>query len=328
MNLLLTGATGFVGRNALLQALPRYSRIFVPVRDAAKLRRQLEAEGLTDLSDDHIIPLPADPADWTDLPVDHAILSAGVLFARSREEYFSTNVDWKLRVIDRLPATCKTTVLSSQSAGGPTLPGRRHRADSDPDTPVTWYGESKLTMERTIRRRFRDRFINILRPPMVLGARDAATLPLFRMARGLVRIKPGLHTKQYSFIAVDDLVSAIFTSLEMDTPLPQSHCHVASPTIFSDRELIAAAANAAKGKGITLPVPQPCVQLLSAVVDAVPALRVQTPSLTRDRAREIWPPRWVVDGSKFESLTGWHATIGLQAALQSAHDHYVHEGSL
>ncbi len=327
MNLLLTGATGFVGRNTLLEALPRYSRIFVPVRDEAKLRRQLEVENIA-LVDDKIAPLPADPAEWPDLPVDHAILSAGVLFARSREEYFSTNVDWKLRVLRQLPATCKVTVLSSQSAGGPTLPGRLQRTDSDPDTPITWYGESKLAMERAIRRMFPDRFINILRPPMVLGARDAATLPLFRMARGAVRIKPGLHTKQYSFIAVNDLVAAIFASLEMGTPLPQAHCHVAAPVTFSDLELIAAAATSIKGRGVTVPVPQVCVQLLSLVVDAVPALRTQTPSLTRDRAREIWPARWVVDGSKFEEFTGWHAATGLQEAMQQAHDHYVREGSL
>lgn len=325
MTLLLTGATGFVGRNVLLEALPRYSRIFVPVRDMPKLERQLKAE---EVSSDQITPLSADPSEWADLPIDHAVLGAGVLFARSREEYFSTNVDWKLRVIKRLPANCKITVLSSQSAGGPTLPNRRYRSDSDPDTPITWYGESKLAMERAIRQQFPDRFINILRPPMVLGARDTATLPLFRMARGFVRIKPGLHTKQYSFIAVDDLVTAIFASLEISTPLPLSHCHVASSATFSDGELIAGAAKAARGRGVTVPVPQPCVQLLSVIVDAVPALRRQTPSLTKDRAREIWPRRWVVDGSNFEEFTGWRPSTGLQEALQSAHDYYVREGTL
>lgn len=327
MNLLLTGATGFVGRNVLLEALPRYSHIFVPVRDTNKLRKQLEKEHIAPL-EDRIVPLPAEPDDWPELAIDHAILSAGVLFARSREEYFHTNVDWKLRVLHRLPATCKVTVLSSQSAGGPTLPGRLKRTDTDPDTPITWYGESKLAMERAIRRTFPDRFINILRPPMVLGARDAATLPLFRMARGAVRIKPGLHTKQYSFIAVDDLVSAIFASLEMSSPLPQAYCHVAAPAAISDRELIGAAATSIKGKGITVPVPQVCVQLLSVIVDAMPALRAQTPSLTKDRAREIWPARWVVDGSRFEEFTGWRARTSLQEAMQSAHDHYVRDGSL
>lgn len=327
MNLLLTGSTGFVGRNALLEALTRYDRIFLPVRDPAKLERQLSAEGIS--SDEKIIPLSADPAAWpTGLAVDHAILSAGVLFARDRDEYFQTNVDWKLRILRQLPATAKVVVLSSLSAGGPTPPGRPSRAESDTDSPLTWYGESKLAMERAIRAEFPDRFINILRPPMVLGARDAATLPLFRMGRGAVRIKPGLHTKQYSFIAVDDLVEAIFAALNMDTPVPQPHCYVASPVAITDRELIAAAALSAQGRGITVPVPQACVKLLSSIVDAVPALRAKTPSLTRDRAKEIWPPSWVVNGTHFEQFTGWRARTSLREAMQAAHDHYVREGSL
>ncbi len=327
MNLLLTGATGFVGRNIVLEALGRYDRIFLPVRDAAKLERQLSAEGI--VLDGKIIPLSADPAAWpSGLAVDHAILSAGVLFARDRDEYFQTNVDWKLRILRQLPATTKVVVLSSLSAGGPTPTGQSSRAESDPDLPLTWYGESKLAMERAIRAEFPDRFINILRPPMVLGARDAATLPLFRMARGTVRIKPGLHTKQYSFIAVEDLVEAIFAALALPSPLDLPHCYVASPVAITDSELIATAALSARGRGVTVPVPQVCVKILSSIVDAVPALRAQTPSLTRDRAREIWPARWVVNGTRFEQFTNWRARTSLREALQAAHDHYVREGSL
>ena len=71
-------------------------------------------------------------------------------------------------------------------------------------------------MERAIRDEFSNRPISILRPPMILGPRDTATLPLFRMARGAIRIKPGLRTKSYSFIAVEDLVAAIFLALESE----------------------------------------------------------------------------------------------------------------
>ena len=105
-------------------------------------------------------------------------------------------------------------VISSQSAGGPTPAGKRARTEADSDAPITWYGESKLDMERSIRREFPNRPITILRPPMILGPRDSATLPLFRMATGRIRIKPGLRSKSYSFVAVDDLVAAIFLALE------------------------------------------------------------------------------------------------------------------
>lgn len=325
MKLLLTGATGFVGRNALLSALPNAEAIFLPVRDAAKLRTQLAAEGL-DPDHPKLHLMSPDPATWTAIRPNHAILGAGILFARNREEYFTTNVNWTLDVLRALPPTCRTVVLSSQSAGGPTPDGRSARTEDDIDRPLTWYGESKLALENTIRSDFSDRSISILRPPMILGPRDAATLPLFRMAGNFLRIKPGLQTKSFSFIAVEDLVEALFAALAGE-PAGQS-LYVASTETITDRQLIAGAAAARRKRGTTLPIPLAAVRLLSAVVDAVPALRAQTPSLTCDRAREIWPDRWVVDGQKFSQHTGWQARRGLQETLQSTHDHYVREGLL
>ena len=323
MKLLLTGATGFVGRNALLHALARGDEVHVPVRDPAKLAAQLQAEG-TDPA--QVIPLPADPAKWTDRNFDQAILGAGVLFARNPAEYHTTNVEWTLAVLRNLSPSCGIVILSSQSAGGPTPGGVRARTEDHADHPITWYGESKLAMERSVREEFSGRRIAILRPPMILGARDTATLPLFRMAQGGIRIKPGLRVKSYSYIGVDDLVAAIFTALEQDPPVRPTY--VASRKIITDVELIASAAAAIGKGGITVPVPQVVVRSLSVIVDAIPALRTKTPSLTRDRAREIWPDRWVVDGSAFENHTGWQAKKDLKTCMAEACAHYIREGVL
>lgn len=325
MKLLLTGATGFVGRNCLLKALAQYDEVFTPVRTAAKLQAQLLAEGLGE-NHPRLRILPADPGAWPALSVNHAILGAGVLFARNREEYFSTNVDWTLAVLRALPAGCRVIVLSSQSAGGPTPAGKFARTEDDADTPVTWYGESKLALEKAIRSELPAANVTILRPPMILGTRDTATLPLFRMAGNRLRLKPGFRAKSYSFIAVDDLVEAAFRAL--DTSLPAASFYLGFPVPITDWELISGAAAARKARGVTLAVPIASVRLLSALVDAVPAMRAQTPSLTRDRAREIWPDRWVIDGSKFSGLTGWKPLRTLRESLQGAHDHYVREGSL
>ena len=204
--------------------------------------------------------------------------------------------------------------------------GKAARSEEDPDAPITWYGESKLAMERAIRDEFPNRPISILRPPMILGPRDTATLPLFRMARAALRIKPGLRAKSYSFIAVEDLVAAIFLALESE-PFPEPS-YVASAHSMTDWQLIAAAAAACHTKGVTVPVPHLVVRMLSAFVDTIPRLRAKAPSLTRDRAREIWPDRWVVDGSKFARLTGWRASTSLSEALQAAQSYYVREGKL
>lgn len=325
MNLLLTGATGFVGRNVLLRALAEGHEVCAPVRSVEKLQAQLRFEGV-DAS--RVRALPPDPARWPEFRPQCAILGAGVLFARSREEYLSTNVDWTLHVLKALPPDCPAVFLSSQSAGGPTPAGKAAREESDADHPITWYGESKLAAEKAIRAGFAGRPITMLRPPMVLGPRDTATLPLFRMARGLVRIKPGFRRKSYSFIAVEDLVEAVFAILRRPPPDPGQSLYVASPEMISDLALIEAAVNAGKWRGVTLPVPHVTTQILSLLVDAIPPLRRRVPSLTRDRVREIQPDRWVVDGSAFARRAGWQARFSLRETMQAAYDFYTREGVL
>jgi nucleoside-diphosphate-sugar epimerase len=135
------------------------------------------------------------------------------------------------------------------------------------------------------------------------------------MARGPVRTKPGLRRKEFSFLGVEDVVEAVYAAFELNGRGP---FYIGSDRPVSDYELLSSAARAVGGKGITLPVPLPVVRLMAAVIDSVPSLRVATPSLTRDRAREIWPDRWVVDSSAFRGLTGWSPSISLDEALLSA----------
>lgn len=318
--LLVTGATGFVGRNLLLREISQGTQILAPVRDAKKLRAQLEIEGFDPAT---VTPLDPEPENWpSGIHPTHALLSAGVLFARNRDEYFATNVDWTLRILEALPESARVVVLSSQSAGGPTPHGRAARTESDADTPLTWYGKSKLALERALQSQ-KNRRICILRPPMILGARDTATLPLFKMALGLIRTKPGLRRKEFSFLSVDDVVEAVQSAWSFESPGPH---YISAHRTITDWELIDTAARAAGGKGVTLPIPIAVVKAMSLLVDSIPSLRRSAPSLTRDRAKEIWADRWVVDSTAFRRATGWQSRQDLAEALNGAFRHYVREG--
>lgn len=320
--LLVTGATGFVGRNLLLREISQGTQILAPVRDAKKLRAQLEIEGFDPAT---VTPLDPEPENWpSGIHPTHALLSAGVLFARNRDEYFATNVDWTLRILEALPESARVVVLSSQSAGGPTPHGRAARTESDADTPLTWYGKSKLALERALQSQ-KNRRICILRPPMILGARDTATLPLFKMALGLIRTKPGLRRKEFSFLSVDDVIEAVQSAWNFESPGPH---YISAHRTITDWELIDTAARAAGGKGVTLPIPIAVVKAMSLLVDSIPSLRRSAPSLTRDRAKEIWADRWVVDSTAFRRATGWQSRQDLAEALNGAFRHYVREGHL
>ena len=332
MELLITGSTGFVGRNLLLRVTqdPRWSRIVLPVRDPAKLRAQLAGEGIVE---DARLLIFRVTGDFWELPVgvspDLVIHAAGLLFGRRKEDYFRTNVDGSIRLAAQLPRTARMIVLSSLAAGGPTPDEAEVRGMHHADRPVSLYGASKLTMERELRNRLGSRLL-ILRPPMVLGPRDAATLPLFKMAAGAIRIKPGFAAKHYSWVDVGELCEAIIAVSAAATPDWEKHgpFYLGSEQLITDTELIATAASVIGGRGVTLSAPQVAIRLASLLIDAIPAWRAAAPSLGRDRVREILPGRWVSDGKPFAEHFGWKPAKNLRQTLGETAEWLKKEGKI
>ncbi len=325
MELLLTGATGFVGRNLLLRLIPdgRFSRIILPVRDPKKLKIQLSSElgdGMTlDQLGDRVQIIKVSGDAWEisgRVRPDLAIHAAGRLFGREREGYFQTNVQGSLNLAMQLPEATRMIVLSSLAAGGPTPKGEESRSMDHEDAPVSFYGASKLAMEKRLREKLGSRLL-ILRPPMVLGPRDTATVPLFQMAKGVVRVKPGFQPKQYSWIAVDDLCDALLAAAMSQWPDDRKPFYLTGSGSITDALLLATAAEVIAAKGVTLPLPHALIQGISLLVDSIPSLREAVPSLGRDRVREILPNRWVCDGSEFAKAFDWTPSRGFTETLQA-----------
>lgn len=320
MKLLITGSTGFVGRNLLLHALqdPTWSQIILPVRDEQKWRNQLRNEGIIDLPG-HLYCCNVNENAWflDNVPSpDIAIHCAGLTFSRERTPYFETNVEGTLRLAQRLPQDCRLLVLSSQSAAGPTPHSVVMRQRYHEEKPLSWYGESKLAMEKKLLALQRP-YLLVLRPPMILGPRDTATIPLFKMARGVLRLKPGMKPKHYSWIDVDDLCGALLIAAKSDwKQLSHQLYFLTADTTITDLTLLQTTASVLKAHGITLRAPHLLIRFLSFFADAIPALRQPLQSLGRDRVKEIMPQRWVVDGSEFRHDFEWIPRASLEQSLQ------------
>lgn len=327
MRILVTGATGFIGRTLVLRALrdDQVVEVVAPVRSPDKLREQLAREGATGTRKLRVIKASAPRWELGELgPVDRVVHCAGVLFGRTRDEYFRVNVDGTLDLLRQLSGSPRTIVLSSQSAGGPTPEGHHAKTLEHPDRPLSWYGESKLHMERAVREAGH-RGIFFLRAPMVLGPGDQATLPLFRMVRGKIWTKPGLKPKNFSWISSDDLAGAIDAWFARGSDhLPVAH--VTSPGTITDADLMLTAGKVSGRRGALVPVPQFFLRPVAVASKFIPSIGEKVPSLTPDRAREIWPNRWVIDPEPFHSATGWRGRATLEDTLARTLAWFQREG--
>jgi nucleoside-diphosphate-sugar epimerase len=114
MTILVTGATGFVGRAVVSRLIKEGERPRCLVRDATRAQQALPAASLDFVTGDILHPETLDPAFAdVDLFVDCAFMTAN-LKQKGVETYYNVNVDGTHNLIDaaRRAGTKRAVVMS------------------------------------------------------------------------------------------------------------------------------------------------------------------------------------------------------------------------
>jgi nucleoside-diphosphate-sugar epimerase len=105
-------------------------------------------------------------------------------------------------------------LTSSLAAAGPSK-NDRPRVETDPPDPVSNYGRSKLAGELEARKYADTVPITIVRPPIVFGEGDQATLEMFRpVVRAGIYFVPSWRTHRASLLHGEDLAVAMLRAAE------------------------------------------------------------------------------------------------------------------
>jgi nucleoside-diphosphate-sugar epimerase len=319
---LITGASGFVGSNLAAWLCSRGWDVRCLVRTSSRTERlsSLDVELVRGSLDD------ADSLSAAVRGVDVVFHLAGRVAAHRAAEFVRDNVEGTRAVANACASQSRPPTLafvSSLAAGGPgTL--QAPRRETDIEQPVSAYGRSKLAAEAAAAEWAAGVPLSIVRPPMVFGQGDRASLQLFRSMKFLpIHPTPGLRRFPISLVHVTDLCDAlerVALSGERVAALDNGAAAVAGRGkyyVAGDRaitygELGRLAGQAAGWAVAALPTPRPFFWLAGAVGEAVGRIRGRPGIINLDKIRESMATGWVCSDEKIRRSLGYRPTATLE----------------
>ena len=322
MKVFVTGGTGFLGTHLVNALLARGDDVTCLVRSDEKAQA-LERRGIHTVRGDLDDPA-ALRAGCAGAEVVYHL--AGRIAGRNAADFMAANRDGTARLLDAA-ATARPgrfVFVSSIAAAGPTEPG--HPVDETrPPHPVTPYGHSKLAAEALVRGLATP--WTIVRPPVVYGEWDRATLDIFRLARRGVMPLFGDGLQEISIVHAQDVTSALVTVATSDRTAARVY-FAAHPQSTTGRGLALAVGEAVGRTPLLIPVPRPVVRGILWTAGTLAGLAGRASLLSAERAEEFLAPAWTCRSDALTADTGWEAKIDLATGVRRAAAWYRQEGWL
>ncbi len=334
---LLTGATGFVGSNLAAHLCQHGWEVRCLVREmsrAAKLERLGAELALGSLADKESIGAAV-------AGVDVVFHVAGRIRALNEKQFFDDNVQGTRHVVEACaeqPTPPVVVMVSSIAAGGPSKPGRP-QCEADDDRPVSAYGRSKLEAERAAAALAGEVPISVVRPPIIFGPADTASLAIFRGVQ-LARFHPvpGWKAFPVSLVYVADLCDALVRIAERGVRMPcptngaadpsAGSYYVAAERTVKYRELGGLAAQALNCRVLAPRVPMPLFWLVGGAAEVMGQIRRRPGVLNLDKIREAAAPGWECSDEKLRQELGYRPGGSLEQQFSETAAWYREQGWL
>ena len=219
-NILITGATGFIGGFIVDEALRRNMNVWVALRKSSS-RQWLTDERIHFLevnltSEEDLVE------KMRNLQFDYVVHAAGVTKCLHKEDFHRINVGGTKSLVNALlqleMPLKKFVYLSSLSVFGPIREEQPYTeiTENDKPAPNTEYGKSKLEAEHFLMES--ELPIVILRPTGVYGPRERDYFMMAKSIKAHTDFAVGYKPQDITFVYVLDVVQAIFLAIEKGEP--------------------------------------------------------------------------------------------------------------
>jgi nucleoside-diphosphate-sugar epimerase len=327
MKVLVTGGSGFLGSHVAEQFAAEGHDVVALVRKTSNTKF-LRTLPRVELAEGSVEDRGA--IDRAMKGVDAIVHSAGLVKARTPDEFVTCNVQGTVNLLDsaleNAPGLKRFVLISSLEACGPSLDGRP--VPLEQERPVTAYGRSKLAAEKEALAR-RDKLpVVILRPAAIYGPRDVEILEAFRAA----------NRRQYPVIGNGRMLACYTYGPDCARACLQATFEdVKSGRIYfvDDGEPL----SMARAMGQLLPealgraplyrigVPFPVLRLASLGVEAYGKVRKKAVMLTREKVAAL-RNHWVCDSAQTRRDLQWKPEVDFPEGARRTAKWYQENGWL
>lgn len=326
MNVLVTGATGFIGSHLAEVLHRRGATIRCLVRSTSNTRwlKHIPVQEVHgDLFDAQVL---RDAVSGVDM-IFH---SAGLTKARTAEEYIKANATGTRNLLEAAaahnPGIRRFVHISSQAAVGPS-PTKVPIAEETPAHPITGYGRSKWMAEQECHRLMGALPITIVRPPAVYGPRDQDVFAFFQtMARGLQPMV-GFRDTYVSLIHVFDLVRGFLAAAESTRSVGQTY-FITSSEVYNWKQVGEVTRRVMGARAISVRLPKAAVYAVAAVAQGLASFGDKPALLNIEKARDMVQDYWTCDHRKALRDFGFQQEVGLEEGIRTTVSWYREHGWL
>jgi nucleoside-diphosphate-sugar epimerase len=318
MNILITGASGFIGSFLVEEALTRNWKVWAGIRkSSSKEYLQDDQISFIDLyfSDkkrlkDQIKEHIALYGKW-----DYIIHNAGITKCINTSDFEKVNYHFTQHFIEALQEVgavpSKFVLMSSLSA----FP-----------KPETAYGKSKWQAEKFLESQLTFPYI-ILRPTGVYGPREKDYFLMMKAIQIGLNVTAGYDPQRLTFIYVKDLVKAAFLALE--SPLSGRAYFVADGEEYSDKAYTNIV-KTALGKKVVIKIRIPLfvLKIISVIAENISKWTKKPSTLNRDKYKIMKQRDWTCDTLPLQQDLGFKAKYGLQRGVEECVEWYRSHGWL
>lgn len=325
-NILISGATGFIGSHILDRLLELNYNVFCLVRKSSNLRWIVNKNVTLIYTDFNNFNLD----DF--INIDTVIHVAGIIAAVDYSEFYKVNSLGTKKLIDAVSSASdklsKIIYISSQTVGGPAatldIPiNENHKAN-----PLTNYAKSKLEAENFVINNPKNINYTILRPSAVIGERDPGILQIFQIVQKGLAPLMGLDKKYLNLIYAKDLADATVNCI--DNPISNNKIYYIAGNeklnwddLMTQIKIVTRNKNALKVK-----IPNPVILSVGYINELISKITKKPQIFNYDKAIDFTRKYWLCDTTKARSEINLKTEGNISEILKITGDWYFKEGWL